>query len=270
VHYDGGPYDRRLDVQRNWQEAAEHAARLGGAILLDWRSRITVTEKGRSDLVTEADLASQEAIHEFLHETFPGHGFLGEEGLSRVYDEGSPYRWVIDPLDGTGNYVHGFPYFGVSIALEERGRLIVGVVYDPTRDEMFSAGPEGPTALNGTPVRPSVVDSLAGAMAVASLPVGTTRDNPAVQRFLDVLPLAQSLQRTGSAALNLAYVACGRIDAFWSSSLKPWDMAAGHVLVERAGGRVTRVDGSPVDIAVPDLVATNGTALHGELSARLR
>lgn len=253
----------------DWLEAAERAARLGGRILLDWRSRITVTEKGRADLVTEADFASQQAIHDLLHEAFPGHGFLGEEGLARTYDDDCPYRWIIDPLDGTGNYVHGFPYFAVSIALEERGRLIVGVVYDPTRDELFAAGPDRPTTLNGSPVRPSVVSSLSGAMAVASLPVGTTRDDPAVRRFLDVLPLAQSLQRTGSAALNLAYVACGRIDGFWSSSLKPWDMAAGHVLVERAGGKVTRADGRPVDVAVPDIVATNGTALHEELCGLL-
>lgn len=261
-------------MEREWQEAAEEAARLGGKILLDWADRFTVSEKGRSNLVTEADFASQEAIVGLLHERFPEHGFLGEEGLSRTHDESCPYRWIIDPLDGTSNYVHGFPYFCVSIGLEERtgdgpGELVVGVVFDPTRDEMFSASRGNPTTLNGRRVSPSSVTKLSEAMAVASLPVATTPDAPPVQRFLNVLPRAQSLQRTGSAALNLSYVACGRIDGFWSSSLNPWDMAAGIVLVAQAGGRVTRAGGEPVDVFVMDILATNGSDLHAELSGHL-
>ncbi len=262
-------------MESEWQEAAEHAARLGGEILQDWAGRFTVSEKSRSNLVTEADFASQEAIAGYLHDRFPEHGFLGEEGLSKTYDESCPYRWVIDPLDGTSNYVHGFPYYGVSIALEKQvpgglGEMVVGVVFDPTRDEMFSASASTATTLNGRPVQPSESERLSEAMAVASLPVATTPHDRPVLRFLNVLPKAQSLQRTGSAALNLCYVASGRIDGFWSTSLKPWDMAAGILLVQRAGGRVTTCNGrDPVNVDVADMLATNGTALHAELAACL-
>lgn len=250
-------------------EIAVDAARLGGRILEQWRPKFTAREKSPSNLVTEADLASQQAIFEYIHERCPDHRFLGEEGLCR--DEGdSPFRWIIDPLDGTSNYVHGFLYYAVSIGIEENGRLIAGAVYDPSRDEMFAAEEGRGATRNGEPIRVSEASGLSDALCMASLPVKTVREDPAVQRFLRVLEVAQHVQRTGSAALNLCGVACGRVDAFWSTSLHPWDMAAGVLLVREAGGEVTRTDGSPFDVNLPDLLATNGNPLHAELVRNLR
>jgi myo-inositol-1(or 4)-monophosphatase len=152
----------------------------------------------------------------------------------------------------------------VSIALEAAGELLAGVIFDPNRNEMFTAIRGQGAKLNKMPITPTDVTSLASAMAVASLPVGTGIDNPAVARFLKVLPVAQSLQRTGSAALNLAYVACGRIDLYWSSSLKPWDMAAGALIVQEAGGWVTCLDSTPFLVDGQEILASNGTGLHQE------
>lgn len=247
---------------------AELAARAAAKVLAEWAPKFTVREKARADLVTEADVAAQEAIVQIIHQRFPYHKLLGEESLSRL-DGDSSYCWVIDPLDGTSNYVHGFPYYAVSIGLVCDGQHHSAVVYDPTRDEIFTASHGGGTSLNGRPIRPTNVSTLDGAMVVASLPVGSQRDDPAVMRFLQVLPKVQSVQRTGSAALNLSYVAAGRIDAFWSTSLKPWDVAAGALLVQEAGGRVSKIDGSPFDMFVPDLLATNGSQIHEELQELL-
>ena len=227
---------------REFLRAAEDAARLGGQVLRSWSSRFTVREKSRSNLVTEADLASQTAIVDLLRGRFPQHALLGEEDLGHDLPA-ADYRWIIDPLDGTTNYVHGFPYFAVSIGLEHQGEVIAGVVYDPMHDELFAAAKGMGATLNRRPLKCSAVPSLNQALVIASLPVATRVEEEAVQRFLRVLPAAQTVQRTGSAALNLAYVAAGRVDGFWSTNLKPWDMAAGVVLVTEAGGRVTKIRG---------------------------
>ncbi len=168
-------------------KAAETAARLGAKCLLDWIDEFRVSEKGRADLVTDADFASQTAIVNHIIEQFPTHHMLGEEGLTRQEGD-SDYRWVIDPLDGTSNYVHGFPYYCVSIGLEYQGELILGVVYDPNRDEMFSAFQGQGAKLNGEAISPSRIPSLDQAMLVASLPVGTLGRDIAVDRFLNVFP----------------------------------------------------------------------------------
>jgi myo-inositol-1(or 4)-monophosphatase len=248
--------------------AAEKAARTAGRILQEWAGRFTVSEKGPADLVTEADVASQEAIHGILHERFPDHGFVGEEGL-RTGPREAEYRWIIDPLDGTSNYVHGFPYYAVSIGLECRGDLVAGVIYDPTREELFAARKGAGATLDGRPIGVSRFDRLDRAMVIASFPPGVSPDGPAIRRFLKVLPFAQTIHRSGSAALNLAYIAAGRLDAFWSTSLKPWDVAAGAVIVTEAGGRATTMSGDPLDINVPDLLCSNGSGIHEELSALL-
>jgi myo-inositol-1(or 4)-monophosphatase len=248
--------------------AAEDAARTAGEILQDWAGRFTVSEKGPADLVTEADLASQEAIHRILHERFPDHGFVGEEGLSKAAGA-SGYRWIIDPLDGTSNYVHRFPYYAVSIGLECRGELVAGVIYDPTRKELFAARQGAGATLDNRPLRVSRFDRLDRAMVIASFPPGVAPDSLPIKRFLTVLPHAQTIHRSGSAALNLAYVAAGRLDAFWSTSLKPWDVAAGALIVAEAGGRVTTLNGRPLDIEVPDLLCSNGTGIHEQLSVLL-
>ncbi|HEX6983805.1 MAG TPA: inositol monophosphatase family protein, partial [Planctomycetaceae bacterium] len=234
-----------------------------------WATRYSVTEKGPSDLVTEADLASQNAIVAAVTAAFPDHDLLGEECLSATRGR-SGYRWVIDPLDGTSNYVHGFPYYAVSIGVERDGRPAVGVIYDPNRDELFTAAPGRGARLNDVPIRPSRTARLDDAFLVASLPRRAGSADVAVRRFLRAMPAAESVQRTGSAALNLAYVACGRIDAFWSSSLKPWDMAAGAVLVTEAGGRISSVSGGAFSLERPEILATNGTALHDAVVELLR
>ena len=249
---------------RDYVQTAEEAARRAGHVLRAWSSKFTVREKSRANLVTEADEASQKTIFEFIHGRYPNHGFCGEEGLS-VEASDSPYRWVIDPLDGTTNYVHGFPYYAVSIGLECRGEMIVGAVFDPTHDEMFLAVRGEGATLNRRPLHCSHINQLEHALVIASLPVSTSEHDEAVRRFLRVLPAAQSVQRTGSAAMNLANIAAGRVDGFWSTSLKPWDVAAGILLVEEAGGRISKIDGSPFNLEEPNLMATNGTEIHNQL-----
>ena len=251
-------------IDLEFVSVAEKAARKAGLVLQQWSSRFTVKEKSPANLVTEADFESQTVILETIRTRYPEHSFLGEEGLCQSNPD-SQYRWIIDPLDGTSNYVHGFPYYAVSIGLECAGSLIVGVIFDPTRDEMFSACRGQGATLNGVGIQPSVIDVIGQAMTVASLPVAADERPPAVNRFLRVLESAQTVQRTGSAALNLAYVAAGRLDAFWSSSLKPWDVAGGALIVEEAGGRTTRMDGSRLNIEIPDILASNGRGIHEEL-----
>jgi myo-inositol-1(or 4)-monophosphatase len=249
---------------REFLQAAEYAARLAGQVLRSWSSRFTVREKSRSNLVTEADLASQTAIADLLSRRFPQHGLLGEEELAHGGLE-AEYCWIIDPLDGTTNYVHGFPYYAISIGLEHRGEMIAGAIFDPVRDELFLGSKGGGATLNRRPLKCSDIQSLSEAMLIASLPVATESSDVAVQRFLKILPRAQTVQRTGSAALNLAYLAAGRLEGFWSSSLKPWDMAAGVLLVTEAGGKVTQVNGGEFQLRQANLLATNGGALHAEL-----
>lgn len=254
------------------QRAAEQACRTGGQILLEWAERFTATEKSRANMVTEADLASQEAIYQELTAAFPSYGFLGEEDTGIEQQTSSQFlgtRWIVDPLDGTGNYVHQFPYYAVSIGLEHDSELVVGAIYDPTRDEMFSARVGSGATRNGQTIHVSSVPSLGEAFCVASLPVATSPKNVAVKRFLNVIPHAQTVQRTGSAALNLCYVACGRIDGFWSTSLNPWDMAAGVVIVREAAGKVTKCDDGSFDLFTKDLLASNASGVHGELRSIL-
>jgi myo-inositol-1(or 4)-monophosphatase len=255
-------------VTQDLLATACEAARIAGGILQDWRDRFTAREKNPADLVTEADVAAENAIFQFIHERYPDHHFLGEEGLNRS-DGVSNVRWIIDPLDGTSNYVHGFPYYAVSIGIERDGSLVAGAVYDPTRDHLYAAQLGGGATLNGSAITVSNRASLDLALCMASLPVKTDRSHPAVQQFLRVLEAAQHVQRTGSAALNLCGVACGQIEAFWSTSLKPWDMAAGAIIVREAGGRVTALDGDKFELGRPEILATNGTPLHGTLSALL-
>ena len=254
-----------IEELKGFEQTAQQAAREGGRILQEWVGRFTVREKKRADLVTEADEASQTAIQQIIADQFSDHGFLGEEGLDQP-SSNSDYRWIIDPLDGTSNYVHGFPYYAVSIALQKGDQLLVGVILDPNRSEMFSAVAGQGARLNGHPIETSGEQEPGSAMGMASLPVGGDSSNPAVQRFLKALNHLQTVQRTGSAALNLASVACGRVDVFWSTSLKPWDVAAGILLVQEAGGIVTNMTGEPVDIQVPSLIAACSGRIQKEVS----
>ena len=246
---------------------AIEAARQAGEVLQQWSRKFTVSEKSRKNLVTEADVAAQETIFRILQDQFPDHSVLGEENLS-VEGTSGEFRWIIDPLDGTANYVHQFPYYCVSIALEQNGDLITGVVFDPTRGDVFSAERGQGAFLNGASIHVSSCTVLNDAMCVASLPVGAQGDESQVVQFINALPRCRSVQRTGSAALNLSYIAAGRLDAYWSGTLKPWDMAAGALLVTEAGGQVTKMNGTPFDVETPDLLASCG-GIHDELAGVL-
>jgi myo-inositol-1(or 4)-monophosphatase len=244
--------------------AAVQAAQAGGAVLQEWIGRFSVREKSRANLVTEADEASQSVIVDSLKRQFPNHGFLAEENLDQSTGDDQP-RWIIDPLDGTSNYVHGFPYYAVSIALYAAGRLQTGVIFDPTRNETFSAVAGGGAYLGQQKLTTSGAEDLADAMAMASLPIAAPPEDPAIRRFLQGLGKLQTVQRSGSAALNLAYVAAGRIDAFWSSSLHAWDVAAGVLLIQEAGGSITGLKGDAIDIFQPSLLAASTEKLRQDL-----
>jgi myo-inositol-1(or 4)-monophosphatase len=249
----------------------EKAARAGGQVLLDWRGRFEVRQKGPADLVTEADLASQRKIREILLGEFPDHRFLGEEGESGndPGQSGSPYRWIVDPLDGTTNYVHQVPIYSVSVALEQAGEVIAGTVLNPVDGQCFTATAGGGAFLNGQRLRVSDVKDLGDALVAVSFGAKPARDSEEVDRFLRILPYCQAIRRFGSAALNLCYLAAGRIDVYWGTKTKAWDIAAGVLLIREAGGVVTGIDGEPFDLAVPRFAAAASPPLHRELVERL-
>ncbi len=224
----------------------EAAARAGGGVLLDWVGRFQATSKGPRDLVTEADFASQREIRRIVGEAFPTHGFVGEEADAGIGQPpagtpghaGSGIRWIVDPLDGTTNYVHGFPAWCVSIALAEGDKILVATVFDPLRGECFTARAGGGAFLNGEPIRTAAVRDPAEAIVALSFPPQVVPDSPAVADFLAVLPKVHSVRRTGSTAINLAWLACGRLHAFWARRIACWDAAAGFLIVREAGGQV--------------------------------
>jgi len=222
--------------------------------------------KGPADLVTQADLASQEVIRRILLGAYPDHSLLGEEDApGRAPPKRTEYRWLVDPLDGTTNYVHGLPHYSVSLALERNGDLLVGAIYDPIREECFTAVRGEGALLNGRPVRTSGVTSLADALAVAGFPPKVERDSPDLLVFFEAAVRCQTVRRTGSSALNLAYLAAGRADAYWSYSTKVWDVAAGVLLVREAGGVVTALDGGGFTLEDPHFLAAATHPLHSEL-----
>lgn len=237
-------------------EVCEHAARTGGAILLDWQSRFTVREKGRSDLVTEADVASQEAVQQILLGAFPRHGFLAEENVS-IPSQENGLRWIVDPLDGTTNYVHHMPDYAVSVALEQHGRVLVGCVFNPATGECFTSARGEGAYLNGQRIRVSAVDDISQALVGASFPASLTRTSIEIDQFADMLVTCQSLRRLGSAAMNLCFVASGRMDGYWATSIKPWDVAAGVLLVVEAGGVCFDVSRQPLDLDRPRVLAAS-------------
>jgi myo-inositol-1(or 4)-monophosphatase len=239
----------------------EEAARLGGGILLDWRSRFVVQEKGPADLVTEADLASQEAIRRLVAKRFPQHAFLGEESPEFSALD-SPHCWIVDPLDGTTNYVHGLPNYAVSVALAQGGRVVAGAVFDPVLGECFTAADGQGAYCNGKRLATSGLAELSRALVAISFPTRINRDSPEIQALLAMLPHCQAFRRMGSSALNLCYLAAGRIDAYWSTSTKVWDVAAGILMVREAGGHVTGPAGGPFDLASGDFMAAATPPLH--------
>jgi myo-inositol-1(or 4)-monophosphatase len=239
----------------------EEAARLGGGILLDWRDRFAVREKGPADLVTEADLASQEAIRGLIAQRFPEHAFLGEENPDfSVLD--SPFCWIVDPLDGTTNYVHGLPNYAVSVAVARGGVVLAGAVYDPVGEESFTVVVGQGAFCNGVRLAASGIAELSRALVAVSFPTRISRESPDIAALLAILPHCQAFRRMGSSALNLCYLAAGRLDAYWSTSTKIWDIAAGILMVQEAGGRVSGPTGKRFDLASGDFLAAATPRLH--------
>ena len=246
-------------------------ARDAGSLLMQRLGTAKVTNKGDINLVTEADLASENLIIERIRSYYPQHGILAEESGEAVLVGGrrSEWKWIIDPLDGTTNYAHGYPCFCVSIALEHEGVLEIGVVYDPVRDEMFAAERGQGATLNDRTIRVSDVDTLNNAMLCTGFPYNV-RERPDFARdFTNFTMAAQAVRRDGSAAIDLAYVACGRFDGFWEDGLNAWDTAAGLVLIQEARGRVSNFDDEPLDVYTAKVLASNGL-IHDQMRAVLR
>jgi myo-inositol-1(or 4)-monophosphatase len=239
---------------------AIQTARDAGHILADRIGRsLQITNKGDIDLVTEADLAAEHLIIERIKSYYPRHMILAEEsGETNVSGGNSEWKWIVDPLDGTTNYAHGYPCFCVSIGLERAGRLEIGVIYDPMRDELFAAERGQGATLNDRRMRVSDTTDLNRAMVCTGFPYDVRERSQFARNFHNFIMQAQAVRRDGSAALDMAYVACGRFDGFWEEGLKPWDVAAGVLLIEEAGGKVSRYDGSEFDIYSPPVLASNG------------
>lgn len=236
-------------------------AREAGALLLHYfHQKLKIEYKGEADLVTAADRASESLIRQRISAQFPSHDVLGEEqGLN---DSGSEYRWYVDPLDGTTNFAHGYPVFCVSLGLERRSadsaQRIAAVIYDPTRDELFSAALGHGARLNGDPIHVSHISQLKECLVATGFPSHKRHKNPNIYFYHQITLRTHGVRRAGSAALDLCNVACGRYDGFWEFNLNPWDTAAGVLIIEEAGGKVTRFDGSPFQIDSRETLASNG------------
>lgn len=248
-----------MDESHQYLAAAADAARTGAAALEDWRPRFRIREKGPCDLVTDADLAAQHAIRDHLLTRFPDHRFFAEEGsaASQPLTDPAP-TWIVDPLDGTTNYVHDVPAYCVSVAIQVAGDILAGAIYDPRHDEMFTATCGGGAHLNGKPIAVSKTATLAESLLSCGFPANMNGQEAQLTWWAHFAFRAQALRRTGSTALNLAYVAAGRFEGFWAFDTKPWDVAAGVLLVREAGGEVSQVRASGYQITVPDILATNG------------
>ena len=228
-------------------------------------SGFSIRKKGAIDLVTEVDLECERMCRDILAERFPDHDILAEELGATSSPHGSRYRWIFDPLDGTTNYAHGLPIFCSSLGLEIDGRVDVGAIYDPMRKELFTAERGQGAFLNGSRLKVSDTGALIDGLLVTGFPYDVHKRGPdLVGLFGEFLGRARAVRRLGSAALDLCYVAAGRLDAFWEQLLKPWDVAAGGLILEEAGGRITGMDGAPFDLAAGHLVASNG-AIHDEI-----
>jgi len=243
-------------------------AREAGALLMHhFHQHFKIEYKGEADLVTAADRGAEKLIRERITQQWPSHDVLGEEqGLN---DRGSEYRWYVDPLDGTTNFAHGFPVFCVSMALERRApgepaRRIAAVIYDPTRDELFSAEPVKGAHLNGARIYVSKTATLKESLLATGFPSKKRHENPNIYFYHQITLHSHGVRRAGSAALDLCNVASGRFDGFWEFNLNPWDTAAGVLIVEEAGGKVTRFDGSRFELDSRETLASNGL-IHDSL-----
>ena len=245
----------------SYLQTAEAIAREAGALLMDYFGRVTFELKGDFDLVTAADKASEKLVIERLEKHFPSHSITAEEGGG--HDSPSEYRWYVDPLDGTTNFAHGYPIFNVTLGLEKAGEMIAGVVFDPTRNEMFRSEKGGGSFLNADRIHVSKAARLHDSLVSTGFPSQNRHSNANIHFYHQMAMSTHGVRRGGSAAIDLAYVACGRLEAFWEFGLKPWDLAAGVLLVEEAGGVYSTMYGQPHYIGASTLLADNGL-IHDE------
>lgn len=243
-------------------QICQKAARAGGHLLVQMQDQISVREKGTNDLVTDADIQSQKVITEIIKSEFPDHGILGEEDLGdsetvQLDADETSYRWIVDPLDGTVNYVHGLQSYSVSIALALGQQLLVGAVFDPVLDEMFFARADSQATLNNQPIQHSGCREISKSLIVVSLPAKSSRESPEVERMLRLVESAQSLRRLGSAALNLCYIAAGRVDAYVATSVNAWDVAAGTLIANQSNSIVRHIDDKKFDLNDPRIIAAS-------------
>lgn len=244
---------------------AIETAREAGQILLEkYGRKINISKKGDINLVTEADLASEKLIIERIHTHFPKHSILAEESGDAIVVGDSKWKWIIDPLDGTTNFAHGYPCFCVTLALEHNGEIVVGVTFDPTRNELFAAEKGGGATLNNKPIHVSETENLCDALLVTGFPYNARERADFAKHFTGFTHKARGIRRDGSAAIDMAYVACGRFDGFWEEGLNAWDVAAGVLLIEESGGRVSYYDGSKFSIYAAPICASNNL-IHSEM-----
>ncbi|HVS74086.1 MAG TPA: inositol monophosphatase family protein [Candidatus Acidoferrales bacterium] len=250
-------------MSNQYLSVAMETALEAGKILLEEFSRpAQITYKGDVDLVTQADRRSEQCIVAHLQKYFPGHAIAAEEGSGQ--ESASRFRWHVDPLDGTTNFAHGYPCFAVSIGFAEEDSLLAGVVYNPVSNEMFAAARGEGATLNGKKIQVSRIPALSTSLLVTGFPARKRHASPNIHYYWDFTLRSHGVRRDGSAALDLAAVAAGRFEGFWEFGLKPWDTAAGVLLVEEAGGRVSDFDGSPYRLGGPSILASNGL-VHEEM-----
>ena len=245
---------------------AIETARDAGQLLLEkFGRKLNITMKGDINLVTEADLASESLIIERIKSYYPKHSILAEESGNAVVIGGeNTWKWIIDPLDGTTNFAHGYPCFCVTLALKHDREIVIGVTFDPTRNELFAAERGKGASLNNKPIRVSEAEELGNALIVTGFPYDFKDREDFARHLTEFLLRSRGVRRDGSAAIDMAYVACGRFDGFWEEGLNPWDVAAGVLLIEEAGGQVTYYDGSRFSIYNPPICASNGL-LHSQM-----
>lgn len=255
----------------SWQYlavATEAALRAGAIQKARYGTKLDIRHKGEIDLVTEVDKASEDAILATIRARFPDHDFVTEETF--IERTGSRFVWFIDPLDGTTNFAHAYPFFCSSIALAKDGELVAAAVYDPIKDELFTAERGAGAHLNGRRLHVTSSDDLVRSLLTTGFPYDFKVDLASSLRLFNrFMAHARAIRRDGAAALDLSYLAAGRIDGFWEERLKPWDVMAGALLVEEAGGRMSRFDGSPIGLRADETVASNG-ALHEAMLAVFR
>ncbi|WP_197528082.1 inositol monophosphatase family protein [Posidoniimonas polymericola] len=249
---------------------AKQAGRAGGQRLMELRDSFEVSEKGSFDFVTNADIASQKAVFECISDSYPYHLLMGEEGDTHgpPADDES-IVWVVDPLDGTTNYLHQFPFFAVSIAAVQASRPRAACVYDPLHDDFYWAAEGAGAWRNEERLQVSGAERLSDSLLSMSLPPQVASDSPDLLDFLNLVRECQAIRRTGSAAMNLALLAAGKIDGYWARQIKPWDVAAGVLLIQEAGGVVSNPVGDPFDLWQANLTAACSAGVHHELVSHL-